>query len=212
MDYDRLNYFSSRSGDGRRLALRAPAAAWQKAMGEALSAVPPGCPDRESEGPPHRVPGRFFHCTENPVTNNSGTDYRQLVQESQIQDPAYSPSYSPIAVKRFESEFSCTATPSLKATVFPEMAGTRSPGTRMPTRFRGSAADSTIVSPEFGNLRVARNDSTATGRANCSPRKPSTKRPPRISPRSSRRRKAICNSRHFGRLVSRASKSRKTMP
>ncbi len=50
------------------------------------------------------------------------------------------------------------------------MAGTRSPGSRIPTRFRGSAADNTIVSPVSGSLRVARNDSTATGKANCSPR------------------------------------------
>ena len=32
-------------------------------------------------------------------------------------------------------------------TVLPEMAGTRSPGTRIPTRFSGSAADNTTVSP-----------------------------------------------------------------
>ena len=98
------------------------------------------------------------------------------------------------------------STPSLNVTVLPEIAGTRSPGTRIPTRLSGSAADRTIISPVFGSLRVARNDSTATGRANCSPRKPSTKRPPRISPRSSSRRKAICNSRHLGRLVSRESR------
>ena len=48
-----------------------------------------------------------------------------------------------------------------------------------------------MISPAAGSLRMARSDSTATGRANCSPRNPLTKRPPRISPRSSRRRKAI---------------------
>ena len=63
-----------------------------------------------------------------------------------------------------------------------------SPGTRIPTRFSGSAADSVIVSPLNGRLRIARTDSTATGKANCSPRNPSTNRPPRISPRSSSRR------------------------
>ena len=39
----------------------------------------------------------------------------------------------------------------------------------------------------LGGFRVARSDSTASGSANCSPRKPLTKRPPRISPRSSSR-------------------------
>src|SRR6202012_5950233 len=49
----------------------------------------------------------------------------------------------------------------------------------------GTAADSVIVPCAESSLRMARTDSTATGKANCSPRNPSTKRPPRISPRSS---------------------------
>src|SRR5690348_4132133 len=40
-----------------------------------------------------------------------------------------------------------TATPSRKATTLPELAATRSPGTMMPTRFRGSAAESVMTSP-----------------------------------------------------------------
>ena len=63
-----------------------------------------------------------------------------------------------------------------------------------------------------GAGRSARSVSTATGSANCSPRKPSTKRPPRTSPRSSRRRNAISRSRQRGMLVSRATSSRKTTP
>jgi len=67
------------------------------------------------------------------------------------------------------------------------IAATRSPGTRIPTKLRGSAAETVTISPEGCCLRMARSDSTATGSANCSPRKPLMKRPPRISPRSSRR-------------------------
>ena len=39
--------------------------AWQKAMGEALSEVLPEiAPIRESEGPPHRIPGNFLLTTD----------------------------------------------------------------------------------------------------------------------------------------------------
>src|SRR5689334_7876990 len=69
------------------------------------------------------------------------------------------------------------ATPSRKATNLPEADDTRSPGTRMPTRLSGSAAETATVSPEDARLRSARSDSTATGRANCSPRKPLTNLP-----------------------------------
>src|SRR5438067_10145705 len=55
---------------------------------------------------------------------------------------------------------------------------------------RGSAAEIVTISPVDGIFRVARRDSTATGKANCSPRNPSTNRPPRISPRASSRRNA----------------------
>src|SRR5215831_21130221 len=37
-----------------------------------------------------------------------------------------------------------TAMPSRKATTFPELAATRSPGTMMPTRFSGSAAETVM--------------------------------------------------------------------
>ena len=93
-----------------------------------------------------------------------------------------------------------TWTPSRKVTVRGPMAGMRSPGTMMPTRFKGSAAEMVMSSPETGRLRTSRTLSTASGRANCSPIKPETKRPPRTSPRSSRRRNANCNSRHLGQI------------
>ena len=39
----------------------------------------------------------------------------------------------------------------------------------MPTRLSGSAAETVTTSPVLGRPRCARNDSTATGNANCSP-------------------------------------------
>src|SRR5579864_5317648 len=63
------------------------------------------------------------------------------------------------------------------------MAGILSPGTTIPIKLSGSAAEMVTTSPAGGSLRFARKDSTAIGSANCSPRKPSTKRPPRISSR-----------------------------
>src|SRR5438034_1472668 len=95
-------------------------------------------------------------------------------------------------------------TPPRKATSLPELAGTRSPGTTMPTRFIGSAAETGIVSPDGCSWRMARKDSTATGNANCSPKKPLTNRPPLTSPRSSSRLRIISSSRHFGRIDSQA--------
>src|SRR4029077_6557819 len=53
-----------------------------------------------------------------------------------------------------------SATPSRKVTVFPEIAGTRSPGTRIPTRFSGSAAEIVMTSLAGGTFRIARTDST----------------------------------------------------
>jgi hypothetical protein len=38
-------------------------AARQKAMGEALSEIQPGCAGRESGGPPHRAPDHFSTLT-----------------------------------------------------------------------------------------------------------------------------------------------------
>src|SRR3954468_10400354 len=105
-----------------------------------------------------------------------------------------------------------TNAPSLNETYLPETAGTRSPGTMMPTKFNGSAAETAINSSVGGALRNARSESTAIGNANCSPRKPETKRPPRTSPLSSSRLNVTSNSRHFGRIDSRASNSRKTTP
>ena len=53
---------------------------------------------------------------------------------------------------------------------------------------------------------------TASGRANCSPRKPSTNRPPRTSPRASSVRSARSRSRQGGASASRAMRSRNTTP
>src|SRR5207302_1266035 len=105
-----------------------------------------------------------------------------------------------------------TTTPSLKLTCFPEIAGTRSPGTTIPARFNGSAAEMVMISSVGGMFLMARSDSTAMGSANCSPMNEAMKRPPRTSPRSSSRRKAMRSSRHLGRMLSRASNSRKTTP
>src|SRR4029077_4506369 len=52
-------------------------------------------------------------------------------------------------------------TPSLNVTYLPEIAGTRSPGTTMPARFSGSAAEMVTVSPVSGRFFIARKDSTA---------------------------------------------------
>ena len=87
----------------------------------------------------------------------------------------------------------------------------RAPGSTMPARFNGSAAATCNVISE-GVRRMDRRRSTASGRANCSPRKPDTKRPPRISPRASMRRSAIKRSRHAGASASRARRSRKIRP
>ena len=70
----------------------------------------------------------------------------------------------------------------------PVSAASRGPGVRMPTRFKGSAPDTEIQASSAGLRRTSRSKPTASERANCSPEKPATKRPPRISPRASSRR------------------------
>ncbi len=85
------------------------------------------------------------------------------------------------------------------------------PGRMIPARFAGSAAATAMVAVH-SRLRAARSESTASGRANCSPPKPETKRPPRISPRASRRRRMPSRSRHLGALDSRVRRSRKRTP
>ena len=103
--------------------------------------------------------------------------------------------------------------PSTSVMVLPELDETRSPGMRMPNQIqRVGGGDALQLRQTTGCRAEARRDSTATGRANCSPRNPLTKRPPRISPWSSRRRRAISNSRQRGVIVSRATISRKTTP
>jgi hypothetical protein len=67
-------------------------------------------------------------------------------------------------------------------------AGTRVPARTLPTRFRGSAPLSTMSVPSCRALaHLAQRDATASGSANCWPESPAMKRPPRISPRASRR-------------------------
>ena len=84
----------------------------QKATGEALSAVLSDDANREPGDPLIRFPIIFSARRRLP-----GVATRRA---------------SPLS----------TATPSRKLTILPEMAGTRSPGTRVPTRFNGSAAES----------------------------------------------------------------------
>ena len=105
-----------------------------------------------------------------------------------------------------------TGTPSRKLTRLPEFEATRSPAATIPMRFSGSAAETVTISLDGPARREARSDSTATGKANCSPRKPSTKRPPRTSPRSSRRLKTTQSARQATGNVSRPISSRKTTP
>ena len=91
-------------------------------------------------------------------------------------------------------------------------AGTRGPGSTMPARFSGSAADSATVSPVRGRFLISRSMPTASGCANCSPLNPCTNRPPQIVPRASIRRSAHSTSRHGTARFSRASRSRNTTP
>ena len=56
-------------------------------------------------------------------------------------------------------------------------------------KFSGSAADSATSCPSSGLRRASRSCPIASGSANCSPEKPATNRPPRISPRASSRRR-----------------------
>src|SRR5262245_39720200 len=103
-------------------------------------------------------------------------------------------------------------TPSRYAITSPENGDSRPPGVTMPTRLSGSAADTSTPPPLPARRRTLRNASTASGSANCSPVKPSTKRPPRISPRASSRRRAYSNARQLGSPRSRAQSSRNTTP
>jgi predicted acyltransferase len=79
------------------------------------------------------------------------------------------------------------ATPSRYSTREPASAGTLSPTSTVPTRFSGSLPLRQTSSPSSARWRTARNGAIASGRANCSPTRPSTKRPPRTSPRASSR-------------------------
>jgi hypothetical protein len=100
----------------------------------------------------------------------------------------------------------------VKLTEFVATAGIRGPGSTMPTRFSGSAADSSTVSPSRGRFLISRSMATASGCANCSPLNPLTNRPPLIVPRASIRRSAHSTSRQGTARFSRTSRSRNTTP
>ena len=100
----------------------------------------------------------------------------------------------------------------MKLTEFVATAGMRAPGSTIPTRFSGSAADKTTVSPSRGRFLTSRSVATASGCANCSPLNPLTNRPPLIVPRASIRRNAHSTSRQGTAMFSRTSRSRNTTP
>ena len=85
------------------------------------------------------------------------------------------------ASKRLFDSDRSSGTPSRKLIALFEFAGTRSPGRTIPIKFRGSAAERVTISLAGAAFRAARRDSTATGKANCSPMNPLTNRPPRTS-------------------------------
>jgi len=91
-------------------------------------------------------------------------------------------------------------------------AGIRGPGTRMPVRLSGSLAETRISFPVGSLDAMSRRRSSASGRANCSPTGPATNRPPRTSPRASKRLSAQRTSRHGRANDSRTYSSRRAMP
>lgn len=103
-------------------------------------------------------------------------------------------------------------TPSRNTTLFFGLAATLSPGVIMPTRFRGSHADTTVILPLGSSLFTLRSASAASGKANCSPTNPETNLPPRISPLASSRRKTLTRSLQRGAIGSRASSSGNSTP
>ena len=94
----------------------------------------------------------------------------------------------------------------------PANALTLAPGRIIPARFNGSAVATLNASVDSSDRRSPRNRSIASLRANCSPTRPATNRPPRTSPRASMRRSTTSKSRQAGASVSRASRSRNTTP
>ena len=75
-----------------------------------------------------------------------------------------------------------TGTPSRYRIRLRVIPVTRSPGVMMPVRLSGSAPPTAISARRLSSRRIDRSWPTASGRANCSPDMPATKRPPRISP------------------------------
>ena len=105
---------------------------------------------------------------------------------------------------------SMTGIPLLNTILLPRLAGTRSPGVRIPTRFRGSQAETTAQPPS--DFLASRRDSTASGSANCSPVVPATNLPPRISPRASILLRVLTRSLHRGTRGSRPISSAHRTP
>ena len=103
-------------------------------------------------------------------------------------------------------------TPFRKASRFPAVDGTRGPGVRIPARFNGSQDDTITSRSSASRFLQRRKASAASGRANCSPTKPETNRPPRISPRASSLRRTRAISRQRSASESRASSSGKRIP
>ena len=77
--------------------------------------------------------------------------------------------------------------PSRSTSRAPSWRGTFAPGSTVPTRFSGSSADRRPARHRRRACAPARSAAIASGNANCSPLRPATKRPPRISPRASSR-------------------------
>ena len=109
--------------------------------GSAFGSVLPRSPVRKLGGPPHRASDFFrFDCRilGRKLDDSTSSDIATL-------------RLPPLQLTRTRERQQTTAHPiPITVPLLPEIAGTRSPGTRIPTRFSGSAADSVIVSPLSG--------------------------------------------------------------
>ena len=99
---------------------------------------------------------------------------------------------------------------------FPPVQSRADPGAgqkRPPVRFQGiGRAGTRTGSGGASSRRTLRHQLDRIGTGELLPTTPATKRPPRISPRASIRRKGRSRSRHGGARVSRAARSRQTTP
>src|SRR5512133_38579 len=82
---------------------------------------------------------RFVYCTRG-CRSNRGNDEQYVNNAPRSHEAA-------IVARTASRASGSTGTPSRKATYRPEIDGTRSPGTTIPTKFKGPAADTVIVSP-----------------------------------------------------------------